>query len=125
MIKNLPEKIQKKSYSQQMIIIKIFTFYMVLSFLSYMIPSAAGYIASGNKDLWILMTFQWLAVAAIIGLSIYSMKYDKPEIMVIVINIVLLRSYLPFLDIEGRRYSYNSFNLAMFSISNSMAVIIT
>ena len=53
------------------------------------------------------------------------MKYDKPEIMIIVINIVLLRIYLPFLDIEGRRYSYNIIQLVMFSISNSMGVIIS
>ena len=71
------------------------------------------------------MTIQWLSVSAIIGLLIYSMKYDKPEIMIIVINIVLLRTYLPFLDIEGRRYSYNIIQLAMFSISNSMGVIIS
>ena len=39
-----------------MIIVKIFTFYIILSFLSFMIPSAAGYVASGNSNLWILMT---------------------------------------------------------------------
>lgn len=35
----------------------------------------------------------------------HSIRKDKPELMKVVANLVLLRTYLPLLDIEGRRFS--------------------
>jgi hypothetical protein len=35
----------------------------------------------------------------------HSIRKDKPELMKVVANLVLLRTYIPLFDIEGRRYS--------------------
>ena len=35
----------------------------------------------------------------------HSIRKDKPELMKVVANLVLLRTYLPLIDIEGKRYT--------------------
>ena len=48
---------------------------------------------------------QWVLVLGILGTIAYSVRKDRPELNKITAILVLLRSYLPFLDIEDRRHS--------------------
>jgi hypothetical protein len=39
----------------------------------------------------------------IIGVMTFSIVKDKPQLMKVVSNLVLMRQWIPLLDIEGRR----------------------
>jgi hypothetical protein len=72
-----------------------------------MIPNTPTYIASGRKELIILILFYWLSIITILILLIVSFKADKPQLVIIILYLLLLRTYAPLLDIEERRYSYS------------------
>ena len=46
----------------------------------------------------------------------HSIRKEKPELMKVVANLVLIRSYLPFIDLEGRRYSNTDMNNCIFLV---------
>ncbi len=48
---------------------------------------------------------QWVLVLGILGTIAYSVRKDRPELNKITAILVLLRSYLPFFDIEDRRHN--------------------
>ena len=48
MIEKLPLEVRKKEFKQQMIIYQIFSVWMIISNLVFMIPSTPIYIASGK-----------------------------------------------------------------------------
>jgi hypothetical protein len=54
----------------------------------------------------------------------YSIKHDKPELMKVVSNLVLLRAYLPLFDIEGSRYSNSDLFNCIFMIDNTNGLLI-
>jgi hypothetical protein len=48
---------QKKSYYQQMIVVKMFTLFMILSFFAFQASNATWIVASGKNEINILMLF--------------------------------------------------------------------
>jgi hypothetical protein len=46
----------------------------------------------------------------------HSILKNKPELMKVVAILVLLRAYLPLIDIEGRRYSYSDLENCIFFV---------
>ena len=93
-----------------MSLVKANTVWMMAVDLAYMIPNFYPYVTSNQLDLIILLVVQWVLVIAIIAIMIYSIRADKPHLMKIVANLVLLRYYLPCFDIEKRRFN-NSYTV--------------
>lgn len=54
------------------------------------------------------MIYQWVTVIAIVIISLFSIYKKKPDLMVIVLNLVVFRCYTPFLDLDDRRFVYSS-----------------
>ena len=52
-----------------------------------------------------LTVVQWILVLGYLGTIVYSIKLDRPELNKITAILVLLRCYLPFVDLEVRRYN--------------------
>jgi len=57
-------------------------------------------------------------VIGILGIMIYSIKKDKPELYRIVASLVLLRAYLPLFDFEDRKKSNTVLSNSIFFIAS-------
>jgi uncharacterized protein YqhQ len=57
----------------------------------YTIPNTLQYATSGNLALIILLIVEWVMTLLMIGVMMYSIVKDKPHLMKIVSNLVLMR----------------------------------
>ena len=85
----------------------MFALYIIFPFTIFQITNTLWIVESGRIDLYILISLEWISVFSILIMLILSIKQDKPHYIIIIMNIVVFRSYAPFFDLEGRRYSYN------------------
>ena len=60
---------------------------------------------------------QWILILAILGIIVYSVRVDKPELNKIVAVLVLMRCYLPFFDIEERRHTFSEISNSIFFVA--------
>ena len=64
------------------------------------------------------MVVQWILVIGILGTIAYSVRKDKPELNKITAILVLLRTYMPMLDFEERRYSNSELFISIFFVAS-------
>ena len=107
-----------------MVIVKVFGSWMTLTFLIYQVPNLYFYMKSGEPSLICLIIVQWILVIAIIGIAVYSMIINKPELNRIVAILVMIRAYLPLFDIEDRRHSNTELSNAIFLVASTNGLII-
>ncbi len=100
-----------------MVIVKVFGSWMTLTFLIFQVPNLYFYIKSGEASLIGLIIVQWILVIGIIGISVYSIRANKPELNKIVAILVIIRAYLPMFDIEERRHSNSEMSNAIFLVA--------
>ena len=96
-----------------MTLVKWNSIWMMLVNLAYMLPNFIPYVTSGKLNLILLLIVHWVLVITIFIVMGYSIKTDKPHLMKIVANLVLLRYYIPMFDFEERRFNNTYVVLAL------------
>ena len=124
MLDLMPNDQRKDFIRTQMIIVKVYTLWIILIGLIYQVPNSYLYIKSGQLSLICLIVVQFTFTIGILGTMIFSVRMDKPEINKIVACLVLLRQYLPMFDIENRRHSDTELSNSIFIVGKCVGLII-
>ena len=82
--------------------VQITSYMWAMGVFFYMIPSLGNF-----TDYKILNSFKLISLLIIIILLVINRKYEKPKLLMIISQLIMIRMYLPLFDFEGKRYSMN------------------